>query len=290
MPVSNLLSPRALGVFQLALSAACFGAMAVFAKFAYQDGVDVVALLLLRFGLAGLLMAALMRLRRMPWPGGRELALLCAMGGCAYVAQSYSFFSALHFASAALVALLLYLHPFIVMLASAAIYRTALTPTRIGCLVAAMGGTALVIGADLTGQPQGYAFGLAAALIYSVYLLIGQRAVRDTEPMAAATVVMLAAAAVFALIALIERPAFPGTAGAWGAVVGIALISTAASMSLLFAGIRRLGAADASVISTLEPVVTAALAAAWLDEQLAGLQLAGGALVLAAVVILARHR
>jgi len=288
MSSASFLSPRVAGVLQVALSAACFGAMAIFAKFAYRDGVDVIALLLLRFAIAAAIMIAWMRFRSIPWPTPSMWIVLSLMGGVAYVAQSFSFFSALHYASAALVALLLYLHPFIVTLASAVIYRTPLTRRRLVCLALALAGACLVIGADLSGELLGYLFAVAAALIYSIYLMVGQRALRTTDPLAAATVVMSSTAAVFALLAAIEHPAFPSSMTGWGATLAIALISTAAAMALLFSGIRTLGAADAAVISTLEPVVTAVLSVLLLGELLAGWQVVGGALVLLAVVGLAR--
>lgn len=286
---ASLLSPRMKGVLQVALSAACFGAMAVFAKFAYRDGVDLIALLLLRFGIAAAVMILWIRSRAVRWPSPRMWVVLGLMGGVGYVAQSFSFFSALHYASAALVALLLYLHPFIVTVASAAIYRTPLTRTRLICLTLALAGAGLVIGSDLSGQLLGYVFALGAAVIYSIYLMVGQRAMRTTDPLAAATVVMTAAALVFGVLAVIEQPAFPSTASAWGATLAIALISTAVAMALLFSGIRALGAADAAVISTLEPVVTAVLSVALLGELLAEWQVLGGALVLLAVIGLARY-
>ncbi|MDO9243972.1 MAG: EamA family transporter, partial [Rhodocyclaceae bacterium] len=53
--------------------------------------------------------------------------------------------------------------------------------------------------------------------------------------------------------------------------------------------VEKLGATDASTLSTLEPLITLGLAALVLGEVIGGVQLAGGALILAAVVYLARH-
>ena len=72
------------------------------------------------------------------------------------------------------------------------------------------------------------------------------------------------------------------------AVLAIALVSTVVAMVGFFAGIKRLGAADAATLSTLEPVVTFALAAIFLDEPVTASQMAGGAIVLGAVIALAR--
>jgi drug/metabolite transporter (DMT)-like permease len=51
---------------------------------------------------------------------------------------------------------------------------------------------------------------------------------------------------------------------------------------------QRLGAADAATLSTLEPVVTFALAAVFLGEPILPNQLAGGVLILGAVIWLTR--
>jgi drug/metabolite transporter (DMT)-like permease len=71
-------------------------------------------------------------------------------------------------------------------------------------------------------------------------------------------------------------------------VVAIALVSTVVAMVGFFAGIQRLGAADAATLSTLEPVVTFVLAALFLGEAVSLTQVLGGVIVLGAVIALAR--
>ena len=72
------------------------------------------------------------------------------------------------------------------------------------------------------------------------------------------------------------------TGFAW--LAGLALVSTVGAVALFFAGLRRVGPTAASILSTLEPVVTVALAFAVFGESLGPAQLAGGALVLLAVL------
>ena len=86
---------RTLGATLVALSAASFGAMAIFARLARADGVDVSALLFLRFAIAGGVMAAVMGGTRRRWPRGRKLGLLAAMGGVGDVGQSSYYVKAL---------------------------------------------------------------------------------------------------------------------------------------------------------------------------------------------------
>ena len=66
---------RLIGLLCIFLSASGFGAMPIFARFAYADGVDLPSMLFLRFALAGALMAAIMFARGSHWPRGRNLWL-----------------------------------------------------------------------------------------------------------------------------------------------------------------------------------------------------------------------
>ena len=276
------------GVLLVAVSAASFGAMAIFARLAYDGGADVTAVLFLRFAIAAPCMAVLLKVRGLVWPRGRLLAGLAAMGAVGYVGQSLSYFTALTLASASLVALLLYAYPAIVTVLSVVLFGSRLTPVRVAALVLALVGTALIVGPEISGRPLGVALGMAAAVIYSVYILVGARLTPAAGTIPSSAVIMTAAAIVYAVIVAVQRPSFPTTAGSWAAVVAIAVVSTVVAITTFFAGMERLGPTDASTLSTLEPVVTVALAWAVLDESLSAAQLAGGVLVLAAVVVLAR--
>ncbi|WP_186407710.1 DMT family transporter [Candidatus Accumulibacter aalborgensis] len=279
---------RLIGFVCIVASATGFGAMPIFAKLAYAEGVDLPSMLFLRFALAGLLMAVVMTARAMPWPRGSNLLALVAMGGIGYLGESFCYFAALQYATAGLTALLLYLYPAIVTVLTAILARRRLTLLRLLSVAAALFGTGLAVGGSLEGSVLGILFGVAAALIYSVYILVGERVAPVAGAMPSATVIMLSAATVYGLIVLWRGPAFPDSPLAWAAVGGIALLSTVVAIITFFAGMARLGAADAATLSTLEPVVTVVLAAIFLGEAIGGWQIAGGAIILTAVIVLAR--
>lgn len=284
------MSGRAGGVFWIALSAAGFGAMAIFAKLAYRDEVSLTTMLFLRFTIAGGLLAAWGAWRGMRWPRGRALAIVAAMGAVGYVGQSFAYFSALRHAGAGLVALLLYLYPAIVTVLSAAIRRRPVGALRAAAVAVALAGTALAVGGDLDSEPVGIVLGIGAALVYSLYILTGERVMPAVGALPAAAVVMLSAAGVYGAAAFAEGLALPHGAAGWAALLAIALFSTLFAIVGFFKGMERLGAADASTLSTLEPLVTILLAWLVLGETITAWQLLGGALVLAAVVVLARSQ
>ena len=123
MDVNGLgLDDRSVGSIFCLLSAAGFGAMAVFGKLAYHAGVSVDTLLLVRFGLAGALLLALALARGALRNLSRRAVLVgLAMGACGYAAQAGLYFSALSRIDASLVALILYVYPVLVMTSAIAL-------------------------------------------------------------------------------------------------------------------------------------------------------------------------
>lgn len=280
------------GALLVALSAASFGAMAIFARYAYAGGTDVLGLLMVRFLVAGSVLAIVAHRRGVAWPRGRTLWSIVAMGALGYVGQSLCYFIALQHAQASLVALLLYLYPAFVTLLAALWLGERLTRVKCAALVLCLAGSALMVGGG-HGEPLGIALGLTAAVVYSLYIVAGARVTPGVDPLATTAIVCLSAAAVFCAVSIVRAlsgapPHLPATPLAWGALIAIALVSTVTAMLAFFAGLTRLGAARTSMLSTLEPVVTVLLAAALLGERLAPLQWIGGAGVLGAVLWLVR--
>lgn len=287
---------RRAGVAFVVVSALCFGAMAIMARIAYASGIDTTTLLALRFSIAALVMVAVARLRGAVWPRGAVLAALIGMGALGYAGQAFTFFTALTLAPAGLVALLLYLHPALVAVLSAVLLHERLSAPKVVALVVALAGMALTVlptlgdGAPAAhpGIASGVAFGVAAAAIYAGYILVGARVGRGVAALPMATLVIGSAALLFAFAAALSGPRWPGTTAGWLAVAGIALVSTVAAITLFFAGLARIGPTQASTLSTVEPLFTVLLAAVVLGETITAVQLAGGVLILAAVVLLAR--
>ncbi|NAZ77440.1 EamA family transporter [Kineococcus sp. T13] len=291
------------------VSAACFGAMAIFGKLAYEAGVAPGALLLVRFTLAAVLLAALLLLRPAlrqppapaPAPGrgtagepvGRlsptVVAAAVALGAVGYATQAGLYFAALERMDAALLSLLLYTYPLLVTATAVLLGRDRLTPRRCAALAVASGGTLLVLlGSGGAGSsPLGVLLALGSALTYTAYVLVADTLVQRTAPVVLSALVMAGAAA-----ALVVRAAVSGGADlgfgreGWWWLGCIAVVSTVVAVLAFFAGLRRTGPSTAAILSTFEPVVTTALAALALQEFPAPVQLAGGVLVLCAVAVL----
>jgi drug/metabolite transporter (DMT)-like permease len=105
---------------------------------------------------------------------------------------------------------------------------------------------------------------------------------------AATALMMSATAAVYwASAIVVARDLAPVDipGAAWPGLLAIGAVSTFLAIQGFYAGAQRIGAAQAALLSTIEPVWTITLAALLLRESLSPIQFAGGALILVAVVV-----
>ncbi|MGB8652141.1 MAG: DMT family transporter [Mycobacteriales bacterium] len=282
------MNPRLLGALLALLSATSFGVMPVLTKVVYDDGAGVAGVLSVRFTVASAVLLLLARTRGEALPRGRQLLVLFLLGAVGYATQSACYFAALTRISAGLTALLLYLYPALVVLLTAVLTRHRPSVRAGSCVAVATLGTVLTIGPVGGGQWAGVLLGIAAAVAYTVYIVVSSRQVLGVGPFATSAVVMAGAALVYDVGALSTRAALPSHPGPWLALLGVALVGTVVAVSAFFAAMDLLGPADTAVISTFEPVVSVAAAAVVLGEALTAVQLLGGALVLGAVAVLAK--
>ncbi|HEX2231782.1 MAG TPA: EamA family transporter [Thermoleophilaceae bacterium] len=275
-------------------SGAAFGAMAIFGKLAYDQGATVGTLLSVRFALAAVLFWGLVVVSRVANEirklDGRDVGIGLALGACGYAAQAGCFFAALERIDASLLSLLLYTFPAIVAVAAVLLGRERLDARKLAALALASGGLVLVLAGAGTGKldPLGVALGLGAAVVYSTYILSSEGVSKRLHPALLAAIVCSGAAVSLSAGSALLGELRPGdlTIAGWGWLACLAVVSTVAAVGLFFAGLSRVGPTTASILATVEPLVTVLLAFLVFGETLGPAQLAGGALVLAAVLVL----
>jgi drug/metabolite transporter (DMT)-like permease len=279
---------RLIGIILVGISAASFGTFAILGRYAYADGMDAPTVLFLRFSLATLVLCPIVTVRREALPRGPTLVRLVGMGAIGYVGQAMAYLTALKYASSGLVALLLYLYPIFVALLSAIVLREKITQPTAQALALALIGLGLTVGPE-GGQLLGILLAIAAAMIYSVYILVGTQVLRQVSPLMSSTIIFGSAAAVSGLLMLAGGPHWPASRAGWANIGVIVIIATVVPVVTFLGGLERIGPTNAALLSTLEPAVTVVLAALLLGERLQPLSLLGGSLILLAVVLLTRN-
>ncbi len=288
-----------MGALLCLTSAAAFATLGVFGKLAYDEGVGVMTLLVVRFGLGAVLFwglaAALPSSRRAlrARPGRGLLLTALALGAVGYATQAGLFFAALERMDASLLSLVLYTYPAWVALSAAALGRETLTPARIGVLLAVFAGLVLVLAGGGVGglDPLGAGLGLGAALTYTGYILVADGVVGRLPPALLSAVVCTGAAASLTAVGAGAGALDLGlSTAAWGWLLAITVVATVLGVALFFVGLERVGPGAAAILSCSEPVVTVLLALVVFGEALGTVQWGGAVLVLAAVVVLQRGR
>jgi len=287
MPLNPQAAARFKGVALAVVSAITFSTLGLFAKLAYSQGMVPAQALAWRFSLAAVILWAVVLGRGGQHRPFREYRNALLLGILGFSPQAGLYFLAVRFLDPGIASLLLYLYPAFVVGMSLVFLKRRPRPAQLAALLASGLGCVLTLWTRGSYPAIGYVFGLAVALSYAGYLVAGERVLATLDPVFATTNVMTAAAAVYWIITLASGAFFlPTTPVAIAGVVGIATIGSVIPIITLFASIRLIGSADASLVSTIEPLFTVLLSALLIGERFTTLQLAGGALILAGVVIL----
>jgi drug/metabolite transporter (DMT)-like permease len=239
----------------------------------------------------------------MPW---RQIAVALALGAL-FTGNAGTYYAGLETVPAALAGVLVYTYPVIVAVLSLR-FATRLHGRRPWIALAlALVGTVLALGGiDVASAPpvSGLLLVWASAFIYSVWIILSARlsgerrdrlgsdAPASTDPAGDAavttTVMMSATAAVYALVSIaVGRPLDPRTVPAetWPLLVAVGFVASFLAIQTFYAGARRIGAATAALVSTVEPLIIVVLAWIVLGQTLAPIQLAGAALILIGVLV-----
>lgn len=276
-----------LGGLMVLASAVCFATGATFSKVAYDHGTDTVGLLIVRMPTAAVILLAISALiARVPRVGAhrRKLLLVTVLS----FLQTYTYFKSLDLTSAAIAVLLLYTYPLIVMLMARFTLGEPITKLKLLVLALAMAGVAMTIG-GVSGSfsVEGAALALTSGILFAGFLVASKDYLDGSvPPLETIGFVYLLSSLGWFAVGAVGGAAFPADATGWGALAALIGISTVAAMGLFIAGLDRISAGAASMLSTLEPAVAVGLAFLFVDEAVTTVQLVGIALVVIALLLL----
>ena len=267
--------------------------MPIFALYAYRYGMNVPSLLFFRFGLAAILLFTYIKGNKMAWRMPRhEWIGVAFLGMVLYTLQATLYFSAVQYIPASLAALILYIYPILVAFLAVVTEHEPLSWQTLAPSLVSLLGVALVLGAPLENPDLfGLLLAFGAAVVYSVYIVLGRRIAAHVPPLLAS-----AAISTFAALSFLIYGGFTGALQfmlpkeAWLVVSGIVLFSTILAMGAFFAGIARIGSTRASILSTIEPVITIAFSVVLFGESMSWLQGIGALLILAGTILVIGRR
>ena len=294
--------PR-LGYVMAAAAATLWGINGTVSKVILASGISSLRLAQVRCtgALAGLLLWLLLtspaRIRVRP----RELPLLAAfgIGGVAFVQWFY--FLAIHRLAVGIALLIQYLAPLFVALWARYVFHEHVRRRIWLALGLALVGLGLIVDVRHGGSVStaGIVFSLAAALTYMLYLLLAEHGVGRRDAVSLLVWGFGFASLFWAVVSpwwsfpsrlVTQRVSLLGHLHAhhtpvWALMAWMVVPGTIFPFFLLASALRHLPATRVGIIAMLEPVVATIVAWVWLAESLGSAQLAGAAVVLAAIVL-----
>jgi len=219
----------------------------------------------------------------------RPLVLRCLAIGVVTTGYQLAYFAAVASAGVPVPTFIaLGLGPVLVAFGETVLFRRRPDARTLVVLVAAVGGLALLmVGKPAEVTAGGVAFALASAVGAAIAVLAAGSVSRRVDATLLNTLAAVGGLAVLAPLAAVTGG--PGTArDAWSVLllVHLGLVVSVVAYGLYFAATRVLAATHVVILTLLEPLTAAALAVLLLGQSLTPAAVAGGALLLGAVVAL----
>lgn len=262
-------------------------------KFLFTGGVTPFQLVQLRTTIsAGLLLLFFLLIR----PGllkisSKDISYFVVLGTCGMAAVQFTYFFAISKIHVAAAILLEYLAPIFIALHSVLFFRDRLSAPTIIAIAGATAGCYFVVGGYdlkiLAMNHLGILSGLASAVAFAWYSIHGEYGMRRYDPWTVLFYALLFAAAAWNLIQSPFGAFFqPYRPVEWGWIIFIATMGTIVPFALYFHGINLIRSTRASITAILEPIAAGIISYLFLGEAMEPLQLAGGAVVLASIILL----
>lgn len=276
-------------------AAAAFGTLGVLGEVAFRAGLSVPSTLTLRFVVGTAVVWAVLLAARTLRPASlpslrlpaRETVVALGLGAVGYAGLSVGFFVGVQRMSAGLAAVIFYTYPLFVVALASTVLDESVGVRTVTAAAVSLTGVALI---SLTGAAAfdlvGAVATLGAAALYGAYIVVSRATLETVDERVLTAYVTPAATLSLAGIAVAtDTVTIPSTVVGWGAVVALGVVATAFAIFAFFAGLARVGAGRAGVLSTLEPTVAVVLGVVFLGEPVTPVMLVGGVLVVVGVTL-----
>lgn len=283
--------PAALGagtIYTL-LAAAGFAAVAILTSLATAAGLSLATVLAWRYTLSAVLLTGWVGTHAYKRIPPREMLVLVTLGGFGQALLVGVALSSLRFIPAATLAFLFYTYPAWVALFQALRGAERLDGRRAAALVLSFAGIGVMVGMPGSGAVEwrGVGLALAAALIYGAYIPM-MRVLTKDHPVAPVSAYTKVGSALAFLVVASSTGSFTYRMplDTWGVLIILTVFSTVLPSVFFLMGLIRLGPVRTAIVSTVEPFLTALLGVLVLAQALTLPTLLGGALIVAAVMLL----
>ena len=288
MNKENTSNNKIAGILAILGTSVGYGLVPSFSFIAFGLGVETGTLLFSKFLIASVIMWAYILIRKINFRFSREAVKMMAVVCFGYIFMSTTLYISFNYISGSLATIVSFMFPAMVVAIEMITGREPVKAVKIIAVLLSFGGLVLIVWApDMESDPIGILFAFCAAVGYVIYLLgLSAKCVKQESSFAVAGYVMLSAAAVnFIRCIAGGNPVMVSTGPQFGMMILLGFTCVFVPILLYAVGVRLIGAGNAALINTTEPVLACIFRHFLVGDELTLSMMAGSAMVVAAVLM-----
>ena len=294
------MNKKLIGILCAIGAAVCYGTNPLGALNLYAEGMNTPSVLFYRFGLAWVIIAAVMLFKVVSrkeqlcvtWPEFRSLTAL----GLLFIGSSLTLYLSFHHMPAGVASTILFTYPVMTAAIMTLFFKEKVRLATVASILLSLVGVLLLYWGDAGGSLStvGVILVLVSALTYALYIIVVDRSPLAMSSFKINFYVLFYCAAGMALFALLSGQSLmlPPTPRAWLWVGWLAIVPAIMALVMIVYAAKYLGSTPTAILGALEPTTAVLIGIFVFGEPFGPRLLVGILLILAAVtlVVLAKNR
>jgi len=280
------------GIVLTILSACCFGLLPLFAKIAYAGGFNPYAFSLFRVTFTAIILFGILKYQKKSLNIERQEAItLFKASFFGYYLMMITVCVSYTLMDTGIATTLHFIYPVATMAGAIIIYKEKANAIQIGAMAVSLLGIYFLVGLERHGAMNlvGFVLALSSGFFYAYYILtVSHGSIKTMDSFVVIFYITLFNSFTLFVTCLLTGnfPRGITLMGFMGTVM-VALVSSVIGMVAFQAGLKKISATSATILSTFEVVTSLIVGIALLGESFSIFQMGGSALIIASVVAVA---
>ncbi len=281
---------RYIGILCAVLSAVCYGTNPFGALPLYEEGVNTATVLAHRFGLAVILLAIVMLIKRENFKvTRREFKVLFSLG-ILFAASSITYYQSFHFMDAGIASTILFVYPVMVAVIMAAFFKEKVTTMTIVAIVMSLVGIGLLYkgGAGVSLSIIGIVLCILSSLAYAIYIIVVNQSSIKMSSFKVTFYAMLVCEITLILYSFTSPELYLHvlpSPRAWMFAGWLSVVPTILSLVFMTVAVHHVGATPTAILGALEPLTAVTIGVLVFGETLTPRLVVGIIFILFAVML-----
>ena len=279
-----------IGILCAILSAVCYGTNPFGALPLYEEGVNTATVLSHRFGLAVILLAVIMLIKRIDFKvTRREFKVLFSLG-VLFAASSITYYQSFHFMDAGIASTILFVYPVMVAVIMALFFKEKVTSMTVVAIVMSLVGIGLLYkgGAGVSLSVIGIVLCILSSLAYAIYIIVVNQSSIQMSSFKVTFYAMLVCEITLILYSFTSPELYLHmlpSPRAWSFAVWLSIVPTILSLVFMTVAVNHVGATPTAILGALEPLTAVTIGVIIFGETLTPRLIVGILFILFAVML-----